>query len=217
MSSTPGSGGSRFRLLHIEADRLILLGLRGAVPPDWSVTSIHVSKGSEPPPIEGEWNACLLGVRDAAGSVRDALSLVLSLGQLDCPLLVWLPSDASQYIPAMLALGVVGFVSRAASFEELLAAIVNVVSGGTFVDPRLRAGLPRRSVPAGLDLTPMQQRVAALYVLHGNRRLVARDLHVSENTIKYHLRRIYAKTGTSSLHQLHQLLLSRGWSPQGQD
>jgi DNA-binding NarL/FixJ family response regulator len=209
--------GLGVRLLHVEVDELILLGLQGAVPPEWVVTSLRTIEACVRPPATCVWDACLLGIRDDAAGVRDALACLAHLRRLGCPLLVWMPADSAQYVPAMKALGVTGFVSRSASVPQVRGAILDVIAGDVFIDRRLQSGLPlHQRAAARLDLTELQQRVACLYVLHGNRRLVARDLHVSENTVKYHLRRIYAKTGTSSVHELHKLLLAWGWAqPEG--
>lgn len=202
------------RLLHVESDELILLGLRRAAPSNWDITSVQTVKGVPRLPAEGTWDACLLGVGDDDAAIRNALSCLVQLNRSDCPLLVWMPPDAADYIPAMRALGVMGCLSRSASFEELSAAIQDVVDGHTFIDHRLQCGACDEGEGlADLGLTPAQERVAALYVLHGTRRLVAQDLLVTENTVKYHLHLIYRKTGTSSLHGLHQLLRSRGWAP----
>lgn len=206
--------GLGVRLLHVEADDLIRLGLRGAVPPDWIVTSLRTFEACVRLPAACVWDACVLGIRDDDGGAREALGCLLHLHRLGCPLLAWMPVSAGQYVPAMQALGVAGFVSRSASVPQVRDAILDVIAGAAFVDRRLRPmpSLQPRAA-ARFELTELQQRVAGLYVLHGNRRLVARDLHVSENTVKYHLRRIYAKTGTSSVHELHKLLLASGWPP----
>jgi DNA-binding NarL/FixJ family response regulator len=205
--------GLGVRLLHVEADELILLGLQRAVPREWAITSLRTYEACVSLPPRCAWDACLLGIRDDAGGIREALACLVHLQRIGCPLLVWMPADSPPYLPAMKALGVSGFVSRSSSVSQVRDAILDVIAGDAFVDRPLRAGPPfHQRVAAGLDLTELQQRVAALYVLHGNRRLVARDLHVSENTVKYHLRLIYAKTGTSSVHELHKLLLAWGAS-----
>ncbi len=199
------------RLLHVEPDELVLRELRRAVPSSWQVTSVRVFRGVPRLPVEARWDVCLLGIGDNEGAIRDALSCLVQLNRAGHPLLVWIPPAAAHYIPAMKALGVTGYVSRSASFEDLSTAIATVMAGNPFIDHRLqRAVLEEGGGLAGMGLTPAQERVAALYVLHGSRRLVARDLLVTENTVKYHLRLIYQKTGTSSLHGLHQLLRSRG-------
>ena len=202
------------RLLHIDTDELILLGFRGAVPPDWVLTSLRVQEACLQLPAVCSWHACLLGVSDDAGGLREALACLVHLHRVGCPLLVWMPPAFAQYMPAMRALGVTGFVSRPAPAAQVRHAVLDVIAGAVVVDRRLRSGLPAPAHgEARLGLTELQLRVAGLYVLHGNRRLVARDLHVSENTVKYHLQRIYARTGTSSVHQLHKLLLASGWTP----
>ncbi len=215
MASRQRTGrGLGVRLLHVEADELILLGLQGAVPPEWVVTSLRTIEACVRPLGTCVWDACLLGLRDDAAGVRDAFACLVQLRRLGCPVLVWMPAGSAQYVPAMKALGVTGFVSRSASVPQVRGAILDVIAGDVFMDHRLQFGHPgHQRAAARLDLTEIQQRVACLYVLHGNRRLVARDLHVSENTVKYHLRRIYAKTGASSVHELHKLLLARGWAP----
>ena len=133
----------------------------------------------------------------------------------DRPLLAWISPGVASLAPALSSLGVSGYLSRSASAEELRSAIMEVVAGNTFVDHRLQ-GAMGEDEPDGLAdfrLTSLQERVAILYALHGSRRRTALDLQVSENTVKYHLRSIHRMTGASCLHDLRQLLRSRGWAP----
>lgn len=206
--------GPHVRLLHIDTDELILLGLRGAVPPEWAITSLRPLEARDRLPATCAWDVCLLGIHDDTSGLREALSCLVHLHRVGCPLLVWLPTSSAQYMPAMSALGVTGFIARSATAAQVRDAVLDVMAGVVVVDDRLRSGLsPQQQADTDLGLTELQRRVAGLYVLHGNRRLVARDLHISENTVKYHLRRIYAKTGASSVHELHKLLLASGLAP----
>jgi DNA-binding CsgD family transcriptional regulator len=78
------------------------------------------------------------------------------------------------------------------------------------VDPANRAGIPLSWMMDGYGLTGAEARVAlaassGLTILEA-----ANRLGVSQNTIKTHLRRIFAKTGTSRQSELTRLTAALG-------
>jgi LuxR family maltose regulon positive regulatory protein len=67
------------------------------------------------------------------------------------------------------------------------------------VDAGLAA--PKQSAPAGSMLTAAEMRVLKMLAVTPNRYLIARELYLSESTVKTHLRRIYKRLGVSTREQ----------------
>ena len=193
------------RLLHADWDEVLLSGFAGILPSSWHLTSIRLSHEALPTENRGPWDVCVLGVSEH--EVQGVFASLLVMARWDRPIVAWMSADAASWIPVLASFGASCFVSRSASADELRRMIVHAAAGELLTDPMLAA--PSEDARARLrdaGLTPQQERVAMVYALHGSRRRVASDLCVSENTIKYHLRSVYKKTGTSRLHELQRLL-----------
>ena len=76
------------------------------------------------------------------------------------------------------------------------------------VDPNNRAPVDPALVAAMLGLSPAQSRVAVLLAAGNTVRDVAFATGRSENTIRWHIRRIFKKRGITRLVQLIQLVRS---------
>lgn len=126
----------------------------------------------------------------------------------DTPVIVLSGSEDLDLIRVLLELGVNGFIPKAYSPEVMLSAIRLVLSGGVYVPPMLLAGVqargwtpPAAMVPAvetghSLDslrsiLTGRQIDVMMLLSQGKPNKLIARDLGISEGTVKIHLAAIF--------------------------
>ncbi len=87
-------------------------------------------------------------------------------------------------------------------FPRHVAALVLVV------DPLNRAPIDPRLVAATLDLTPAESRVAVLLAEGNTIRSIADAVGRSENTVRWHIKRIFEKHRISRQMELVQLVLS---------
>jgi DNA-binding CsgD family transcriptional regulator len=78
------------------------------------------------------------------------------------------------------------------------------------VDPVNSSGMPISWIMDAYGLTPAETRVALAASTGASIPMVARSLLLSQNTIKTHLRRIYAKTGTRRQAELARVIASLG-------
>ena len=78
------------------------------------------------------------------------------------------------------------------------------------VDPVNSSGMSISWVMDAYGLTPAEARVALAASSGAAIPVVAMSLRLSQNTIKTHLRRIYAKTGTSRQAELARVIASLG-------
>lgn len=93
--------------------------------------------------------------------------------------------------------------TRLAQASEAAAAI--------FITEPHRVAPPLEALARLFDLTPSEVRVLAEIVGGRNRKEAAAALGVADSTVKSHLDRLFAKTGTSDQPSLFQLVTSLSW------
>jgi DNA-binding NarL/FixJ family response regulator len=112
-------------------------------------------------------------------------------------------SDDESIIAALRA-GALGYLTKAATRAEIGRAVQAAAAGQAVLDPevqqRLLSAAARAPAPAPPDgegdLTPRESEVLRLIAAGRSNREIARALFVSEATVKTHVNRIFAKTGS---------------------
>lgn len=116
------------------------------------------------------------------------------------PLLVISATEDPSTVRTLIDLGVAGYIPKTDSSAVILQAIRLVLAGGTYVPLRLLAhdsaaplAPPRAAapIPTVAGLTGRQQEVLALLARGLPNKLIARELGLSESTVKVHLLAIY--------------------------
>ena len=119
-------------------------------------------------------------------------------------------ADGQSYNPTLLALGVVcvTIVLLPPLHRRLTILLKNHVYLTTITD------MPAREQTRLLNelsitekLTERESEIAALLLGGKTYRMIAGELHVSENTVKTHVKNIYSKAGVQSRAELVNLLL----------
>jgi DNA-binding NarL/FixJ family response regulator len=112
-------------------------------------------------------------------------------------------SDDESIIGALRA-GALGYLTKAATRAEIGRAVHAAAAGQVVLDPevqqRLLSAAVRAPAPgspdADGDLTPRESEVLRLIAAGKSNREIARALFVGEATVKTHVNRIFAKTGS---------------------
>lgn len=127
------------------------------------------------------------------------------------PLVVASGQDDPATIRAVLACGVAGFIPKTSSAELLLQAVRVVLAGGVFVPQRVLDQAPADGA-AGADiagLTPRQQEVLRALCRGQPNKLIARELGLTEGTVKIHiaaiLRALQVRNRTEAVVRAGQL------------
>ncbi|NMC42923.1 MAG: response regulator transcription factor [candidate division Zixibacteria bacterium] len=114
--------------------------------------------------------------------------------------------------------GAVGYVLKDSAFEELLAAIRTVASGGIFLSRSINDVVVRRYVAAARGgeattdsiLSPREREVLQLLAEGKSTKETAASLHVSIKTVETHRKQIMDKLDIHSIAELTKYAIRRG-------
>ena len=135
------------------------------------------------------------------------------------PVLVCSAAEDSALVRSLLGLGVCGFIPKSDSTTVILQAVQLVLAGGTYVPPRLLD--PATPPPAAgamplASLTPRQRDVLRLLAEGKPSKVIARELDISEATVKVHLLAVFralgARNRTEAVVIAHRLMAGGGKS-----
>jgi DNA-binding NarL/FixJ family response regulator len=139
-------------------------------------------------------------------------------------------ADEDAIVPALQA-GAKGYLTKDASAEQIEAAIHAVHAGQTHLDPAIQERLvaavisrppvteppgqgPARKPPDGL--TVREAEVLMLLASGLSNTEIARQLYLSNATVKTHINRIFAKTGARDRAQAVRYAYQHGLAPPAQ-
>lgn len=114
------------------------------------------------------------------------------------PVVVCTALEDGTLVKELLGLGVAGFLPKSDSTQVILEAVRLVLAGGTYVPPRLlaAASAPPSAAAIALDsLTPRQRDVLRLLAQGKPNKVIARELDISEATVKVHLLSVFRALG----------------------
>jgi DNA-binding NarL/FixJ family response regulator len=134
-------------------------------------------------------------------------------------------ADDESIIGALQA-GALGYLTKDATRAEIGRAVLAAAAGQAVLDPgvqqRLASAAARAPEPAGSgsadsvlsadDLTPREAEVLRLIAAGQSNREIARSLFVSEATVKTHVNRIFAKTGSRDRAQAMRYAYAHGYA-----
>jgi len=131
-------------------------------------------------------------------------------------------ADDESIISALQA-GALGYLTKDATRAEIGRAVLTAAAGQAILDPavqrRLLSAAARAhdafgppDVPTGEELTPREAEVLRLIAEGRSNREIARALFVSEATVKTHVNRIFAKTGSRDRAQAIRYAYTHGYA-----
>lgn len=125
--------------------------------------------------------------------------------------------DEDKMLPAVRA-GAVGYLLKDVAPQELARAIRAAHDGEALLDPgvaaRLLDAMAREPRPSD-ELTAREREVLALIVRGRANKVIARELGISEKTVKAHVGRVLAKLGVADRTQAALLAVRTGLVEQG--
>jgi DNA-binding NarL/FixJ family response regulator len=142
----------------------------------------------------------LMDLRMPGGSGVDAIRELTRRGARAKVLVLTTYDTDSDTLPAIEA-GATGYLLKDAPRDELFTAVRAAAEGRTVLSPAVASRLvhavraPR--TPAGEPLSAREREVLALVAKGTSNREIARELFISEATVKTHLTHLYAKLGVN--------------------
>ena len=120
-----------------------------------------------------------------------------------CPrtrVIVLTAHDEEAYARGLIAMGVAGYVLKDEAPEALVQAIRSVAQGGSWFSYAVIRKLaePERPAPAAGALTGRERQLLGLLAQGWDNARIAGELHLSEQTVRNYLSRLYAKLGVRS-------------------
>jgi len=131
------------------------------------------------------------------------------------PVLVLTTYDSDSQILRAVEAGAAGYLLKDSPRETLFAAVRSVAAGGSPLAPTVAARLLGRLGPGGHargadGLTVRELDVVRLVARGASNREIARDLRISEATVKTHLLKIFEKLGVADRTSAVTTALERG-------
>ena len=132
-------------------------------------------------------------------------------------------ADDESIISALQA-GALGYLTKDATRAEIGRAVLTAAAGQAVLDPAVQQRLlsaaarghdvsgPPGMPPGEGELTPREAEVLRLIADGRSNREIARALFVSEATVKTHVNRIFAKTGSRDRAQAIRYAYTRGYA-----
>ncbi len=128
------------------------------------------------------------------------------LSDLSIPMVALLETGSNLALPELLHHGLAGLLPGQANGADIVAALEAAAAGLIALHPALLDSLlagngerpPTAPLGQGEALTPREVEVLALLAEGLSNKAIARRLHLSDHTVKYHTSAIFAKLNVSS-------------------
>ena len=143
-------------------------------------------------------------------------------------------SEDEKDMAAALQAGADGYLLKTVESDQLCDAIVKVLEGESVISPEMmtklvsvfRAKPPAETVPEPLapptpapgpdaealrSLSPREREILLLIARGDANKVIARELHIAETTVKIHVQHILRKLNLSSRVQAAVVATSQGW------
>ena len=142
----------------------------------------------------------------------DAVAMAVSRG---LSVLVLSGTAPPAQLADVFAAGALGYLTKTAKGDQIVAATRTVARGESYLAPELAPLLgealrTRRNTPT--DITAREREVLALLAAGLTDRLIAQRLTISVTTVRSHLERIRAKTGSHRRADLTRLAMREGFT-----
>ena len=196
------------RLLIADDQEVVRLGLRSLLAGTEVkvVAEVPTGQAAVAYALQHEVDVVLLDIRMPDGDGLSALGRI-KLDKPDLPILVLSAFDNPTYVARAVAMGASGYLRKACTRDELVAAIKTAAGGeNTWTRDELRrvAGAmatPRLVADIEVPLTQRESEVLRQLAYGLTNKDIAKALHISYETVKEHVQHILGKIGVSDRTQ----------------
>jgi DNA-binding NarL/FixJ family response regulator len=196
------TGSTRLRLLLVDDHEMVRMALKHVLAPladdvvfDEAATAERALEVAAQQP---DLDLILMDLEmPGIGGIEGVRALRSAHPEL--PLIVCSASEDPKRVAQLLALTVAGFIPKSETMQVIQHAVRLVLAGGTYVPSRLMlqgaASPPPPPSHEALPLTGRQIDVMRLLSQGKPNKLIARELDISESTVKVHLLAIFRALG----------------------
>lgn len=124
---------------------------------------------------------------DALASLREAAP--------GTPVIVLSGEDAPEVVRASIERGAMGFIPKSSTPEVMIQALRLVLTRGVYLPPTALDGVPAKVSAVLPGLTPRQMDVMRCVIRGMPNKVIAREIDVSEATVKAHLTAVFQALG----------------------
>lgn len=128
---------------------------------------------------------------------------IVSYVHVRCPemrILILTAYDDDAYVRGLVSAGISGYVLKDEAPDALVDAVKSVANGGTWFSRAVVAKLVKQpdQIRSGPHLTPREQELLDLLGRGWDNWRLANELHLSEQTVRNYLSRLYSKLGVQT-------------------
>lgn len=136
---------------------------------------------------------------------------ILQATQPETRIVVLTGYDTEHYAQALVNLGIHGYLSKSASYREIVAALRAVEAGRSYIRRDASPFASHGSLPSSESPTARELEVLSLAARGCSNQVIAGQLHLSQRTVKFHLRNLFAKLDVSSRTEMVYQARQKGW------
>ena len=209
--SLGGNRAAQIRVIVVDDHPVVPDGIRGMLERDARITVVgEAADGVEAVALVGitDPDLVLMDLRMPGGDGVAAIRALRSTSRERPRILVLTTYDTDRDIYAAIDAGADGYMLKASPRDELVDAVLRAASGQSVLAPSAARSLVDRG--RGAQLTDRELQVLTVMARGGTNRDVARELLVSEATVKTHLLRLYPKLGVRDRAAAVRVAFERG-------
>jgi len=208
------------RVIMIDDHALFRVGLQGLLEQRNIEVIAAVADGEEGIRLAQEENpdVILLDLRMPDNSGLDILSKIRE-SKIDIPVTILTTSNEEQDLREALNRGAQGYLLKDMEPDELVGALRDIVKGKnvvaqnmTDVLTRMAQGKSAENTPDSpfADLTPRETEILALLAEGQSNKVIARNLGISDGTVKLHVKAILRKLNIHSRVEAAVIAVEKG-------
>ena len=199
---------NKIRLLIADDHEIVRSGLKSMLADTEIKVVAEAASGQEAVKyaLANQVDVVLLDVRMSDGDGLNALGRI-KLDKPDLPILMFSYSDNPTYVARAVALGASGYLVKGCTRDELVGAIKTAAAGGSlWTRDELRRvsgalATPRLTIDVDVTFTKREDDVLQLLAQGLKNKQIAETLHVSCDTVKEHVQRVFRKIGVTDRTQ----------------
>jgi DNA-binding NarL/FixJ family response regulator len=191
------------RVVLVDDHGILLDGIKSLLERDSSLSVVHMADTGEKALQYLRSSEADLLITDFNLPGMDGLTLIHTVKRIrpELRIIVLSMHNEVHLVKEILKTGINGYVLKNDSHKELLAAILEVLSGKLYLSSDINRMLVQnlQNPDEGKLLTDREREIVKLIAKEYSNKDIAGELFISERTVETHRKNIFRKTGTTSL------------------